>query len=108
MAIISCPQCAKKISDKQTVCPHCDLDMTDLTEEKMHSLSKINNLKSNQSIMTHQAIAMLMFLGGIFGWYNSDDPEAPQHTAAIAVAVIGFVWYIVNRFRMIWQKRKRK
>lgn len=108
MAIINCPQCSTKISDKQKICPHCELDMTDLSEEKMQSLSKINSLKNQQSMMTHQVIAMLMFLGGVFGWYNSEDPESPQHTAAIAVTVIGFLWYIVNRVRIILAKRKRK
>jgi hypothetical protein len=49
MAIIKCPQCAKSISDKQAICPHCDLDMKDLTEEKLHSLSKIKTLKNSQT-----------------------------------------------------------
>lgn len=108
MAIINCPQCSKKISDKSKVCPHCELDMENMSEEKIHSLSKINTLKNNQNMMTYQAIAMLMFLGGVLGWYNSEDPESPQHTAAIASTVIGFFWYIINRFRMILTKRKRK
>lgn len=108
MAIINCPQCATKISDKNKTCPNCELDMSNLSQEKIHSLSKINALKNNQNMMTYQAIAMLMFLGGVFGWYNIEDPESPQYTAAIASTVIGFFWYIINRFIMIWSKRKRK
>ena len=108
MAIINCPQCSTKISDKNKTCPHCKLDMSNLSEEKIHSLSKINALKNNQNMMTYQAIAMLMFLGGVFGWYNIEDTESPQYTAAIASTVIGFFWYIINRFIMIWQKRSKK
>jgi len=108
MAIISCPQCGKKISDKQKICPHCDLDMTDLSEEKLASLSKIKAIKSSSSIMTQSAIAMLMFLGGVLALYNSENPQSPQHSAAQACMIIGFIWYIVNRGRLIWAKRKQK
>lgn len=107
MAIIKCPQCAKSISDKQSICPHCDLDMNDLTEEKLHSLSKIKSLKNSQSIMTHQAIAMLLFLIGVFTFYNSDDKTAPQYFMSQACIVVGFVWYIINRIRIILSKRKK-
>ncbi|NVK25475.1 MAG: hypothetical protein HWE10_11150 [Gammaproteobacteria bacterium] len=108
MAIVNCPQCAKKISDKQKVCPHCDLDMSELSEEKMQSLGRIKKIKSDQSMMTQQAVAMLMFLGGVLALYNSDAPQSPQHTAAQACMIIGFLWYIINRFRMIIAKRKKR
>lgn len=108
MAIVNCPQCAKKISDKQQICPHCDLDMSDLTEEKRQSLSRIKNIKSNQSMMSQQAIAMLLFLGGVLALYNSEEPQSPQHTAAQACMIVGFLWYLVNRFRIIISKRKKR
>ncbi|MBU2882195.1 hypothetical protein KO525_05730 [Psychrosphaera sp. B3R10] len=107
MAIIKCPQCANNISDKHKACPHCELDMTELTEEKLHSLNKIRSLKSNQTLMTHQIIAMLLFLAGCFSYYKLDDPESPQFVAAQASIVIGFVWYIVNRIRIILAKRQK-
>ena len=34
MAIISCPQCAKSISDKHKQCPHCECQVTDLSNEQ--------------------------------------------------------------------------
>lgn len=108
MAIIDCPQCNKKISDKQKVCPHCELDMNELTDEKLQSLSKIKKLKTNQSIMTQQAIAMILFLAGVLGFYNSNDTQSPQHTAAIASIIVGVLWYLINRFRILWSKRKGK
>ena len=107
MAIVSCPQCAKKISDKQKICPHCNLDIENLSAEKLDSLNRIKTIKSNQSIMTQQAIAMLMFLGGVLALHNSENPQSPQHTAAQACMIIGFIWYLVNRFRIIVAKRKK-
>ncbi|WP_299262995.1 hypothetical protein [uncultured Psychrosphaera sp.] len=107
MAIIKCPQCAKSISDKQSICPHCDLDMTDLTEEKLHSLSKIKTLKNSQTLMTHQAIAMLLFLVGVFTFYNSEDKTTPQYLLSQVCIVVGFLWYLINRVRLILSKRKK-
>lgn len=107
MAIIKCPQCAKSISDKQTVCPHCDLDMKELTEEKRQSLSKIKSLKNTQTLMTHQAIAMLLFLVGVFTFYNTEDKTAPQYMLSQASILVGFIWYLVNRVRIILSKRKK-
>ncbi|QTH64364.1 hypothetical protein J1N51_02435 [Psychrosphaera ytuae] len=106
MAIIKCPQCKKSISDKQKVCPHCELDMTNLTEEKLASMSRISSLKHNQNLQTYQFIAMLIFLAGCFSVYTIEDKESPQYIAAQASVVIGFIWYIVNRFIIIWSKKR--
>lgn len=108
MAIIKCPQCAKSISDKQNICPHCDLDMSDLSEEKIESLSKIKSYKQAQGLMTHQFIAMLLFLAGCYSFWTIEDKTSPQYVAAQASILIGFIWYVVNRFRIIMAKRNRK
>jgi hypothetical protein len=81
--------------------------MSDLSEEKLHSLSKIKTLQNNQTMMTHQAIAMILFLAGVLGVYNIEDNESLQYKSAVASMVVGFAWYIVNRFRMLVAKRKR-
>jgi hypothetical protein len=108
MAIIKCPQCDNSISDKQKVCPHCELDMTNLTEEKIQSLSKLNRLKKNQALQTYQFVAMLLFLGGCYGYYNAKDTESPQYLLTLACILVGFVWYIVNRVLIILAKRRRQ
>lgn len=81
--------------------------MTDLNEDKLHSLNKIKSLKSNQTLMTHQFIAMLLFLGGCLSYYKLEDSNSPQFVAAQASIVIGFIWYIVNRVRIIIAKRQK-
>lgn len=107
MAIIKCPQCNKSISDKSKECTHCGLDMENLSEEKIHSLSKIKSLKHNQNLQTYQFLAMLLFLVGCFSVYKVEDVESPQYVAAQASVVIGFIWYIVNRFLIIWAKKSK-
>ena len=59
MALIDCPSCGKKISDKAQSC---------------------------------------QYWGGV-------TQEDLQFKLAFAVAVIGFVWYIVNRVRLVFLKK---
>ena len=105
MAIIDCPQCQKAISDKNKDCPHCHLDMRDLNDDKLASIQRVNHLKSSQNLVTHQFIAMLLFLAGCFSFYTMEDKTSPQYTLAQASALVGFVWYIINRARIILAKR---
>ena len=39
MAVINCPGCKKKISDKAKICQHCQLDLTELDADKIASLN---------------------------------------------------------------------
>lgn len=108
MALINCPNCKKKISDKAKSCSHCQLDLTNLDEEKMHSLKQVSLIKSSQQLMTHSFIAMLLFCGGIF-WLWQDNPvDSWQYVAAITTTVVGFLFYIITRVRLILLKRSSK
>lgn len=109
MAVINCPNCKKKISDKAKTCSHCGLDLVDLDEDKLHSLQQINNIKRSQSIMTHSFIAMLLFCGGfLFMYWNNAEVNSWQYIVSAAATVIGFILYIITRIRIIILKRSNK
>jgi len=107
MAIIKCPQCNNSISDKHKVCPHCELDMTEMSEDKLASLSKIRSLKHNQSLQTHLIIAMILIFAGVYSVNTIEDQSTPQYTVAWASIAVGFVWGIVSRIRIILAKRRK-
>jgi hypothetical protein len=51
-------------------------------------------------------IAMLLFVAGFgFMYWGAAEPGGLQHNLAIGITVVGFVWYIVNRVRLIILKR---
>ena len=61
MAVINCPNCKKKISDKAKSCSHCEIDLTNVDAEKMASIKKVNKINKSQTLMNHSFIAMLLF-----------------------------------------------
>ena len=108
MALINCPNCKKKISDKAKSCSHCQLDISGMDEEKLHTMKQVNMIKASERLMTHSFIAMLLFCGGIFWLWQDSARESWQYYAAIATTAAGFILYIVTRFRILLLKRSRK
>lgn len=109
MAVINCPNCKKKISDKAKSCSHCNIELHNLDEDKMNNIRQVNMIKQSQTIMTHSFIAMLLFCGGFLLMYWQDlQPGTWQYLSAITCTVIGFILYIVTRVRLILLKRSSK
>jgi esterase/lipase superfamily enzyme len=107
MALIDCPSCSKKISDKAKQCSHCNTDFTKTTADDAERKKSMSKFKRSQSIQNQSMVAMLMFVGGFAYMFMGEQVTADdiRYKAAITCTVIGFVWYIVNRARMIWLKR---
>jgi len=47
MALISCPECGKQISDTTPSCPHCGYKLSSLTESKTPAPTKIGEISQN-------------------------------------------------------------
>jgi len=109
MAVINCPSCQKKISDKAKNCSHCQVDINSVDPEQLDSLRKVTVINKSQKIMTWSFIAMLLFCGGFlfFYWYEV-QPGTWQYTASMTSAIVGFAIYIVTRIQLLLLKRKSK
>lgn len=109
MAIISCPFCGQKISDKSTQCSGCNNSLSDLTPDKLHSLARDRRLNQSQKLMNHGMLSMLLFLAG-FGslYWFSPEQGSLQQVAFIAASAVGFCWYIITRIRIMLLKKGRK
>ncbi len=107
MAVINCPSCKKKISDKAKTCKYCNLALQGLDADKMASLSRVSKINKTQRLMTYSFIAMLMFCSGfLFMYWDNVEPGTWQHTAATISTVIGFIFYILIRIMLLFNKRK--
>lgn len=108
MAVISCPQCSKKISDKVKQCPYCHTNM-DMDGEARQSMERRRIAKKVQHISTQSMVAMVFFLGGFWVMYfQSPESDSPQMLVAQLSIAVGFVWYIINRIRLLILKRGDK
>jgi len=109
MAVINCPSCKKKISDKAKMCSHCNTSISEIDQEKLASLQKINRINQAQRLMNYSFIAMLLFCGGfLFMFWDNVTPGTWQHNAAMASTVIGFILYIVIRVMLLISKYKQQ
>ncbi|REL29629.1 zinc ribbon domain-containing protein [Thalassotalea euphylliae] len=109
MAVINCPSCRKKISDKSESCSHCGVPLKGVDQEKLASFEREKRIKQQQSLMTHSFIAMLLFCGGfLFLFWQNAQPGSWQYVTAMSSTVIGFILYIVTRVRILLVKRKLK
>lgn len=107
MAIISCPSCRKQISDKAAICNHCDCELSKQSSESIASQSRVKRIERAQSIQTQTFIALLLFVGGFSLWYWKDTfDDQWYNTLGQGMIGVGFIWYLVNRVRLILNKRK--
>lgn len=108
MAVINCPSCKKKISDKAKSCEHCQIDLTTLDAEKIANIKRVSAVEKSQQLMTHSFIAMLLFCGGfLFLYWQDAQPGTWQYVAAITSTILGFILYIITRVRLILAKRSK-
>ena len=107
MAVINCPGCSKKISDKAKACNHCNLDLSGLDAEKISSLNRVALINKTQRLMNFSFIAMLLFCGGfLFMFWDDVEPGSWQHNLAMASTMLGFAMYIIIRAMLLFTKRK--
>ena len=106
MALVNCPSCNKKTSDKAKVCPHCDFRIGNASAEDLERKQQLKKFKKLQSIQNQSLLAMLIFVAGFaFMYWGGTRPGDLQHNLAIVCSITGFVWYLVNRVRTVLIKR---
>ena len=106
MALTNCPACNKKISDKAKSCQHCGFAVGSASADDILRKKNLQKFQKVQSVQNQSMVAMLMFIAGFgFMYWGGVQPGDVQHTMAIGCSVVGFVWYIVNRVRLIFIKR---
>ncbi|MDP2561534.1 hypothetical protein [Psychrobium sp. 1_MG-2023] len=106
MAIISCPSCQKQISDKASMCMHCDATIGPISKESMESSARVHKIKQAQGIQIQTFLALILFLAGFTIWYWDDKPDEYWfNIIGQGMIAVGFFWYLLNRVRLILLKR---
>jgi len=109
MAVIQCPSCRKKISDKAKSCSHCDIDLLNLNEEQLVANKQVDKIQKSQRVMTWSFIGMLLFCGGFLFYYGKNvEPGTLPYYLSVGATIIGFFIYIVTRVQLVLLKRSSK
>ncbi|WP_194755670.1 zinc-ribbon domain-containing protein [Aliidiomarina indica] len=110
MAIISCPGCGKKVSDKAATCEHCGFMLSAHDSESLVRKSRLQRSQQLSRLVSQQMLAILLFIAGIgaffYDWGNTGiGPWVPYIGGS--VAAISFVWYLITRGRIYMLKKQR-
>ncbi len=112
MAIVNCPSCQKKISDKSVNCPECHYDFVNktskdgLTEEQLASKQKLARIKQKYNLQMRAMTGILLVLGGVLVWYFGGQGfnSIADYLSLIAIAVGSFL-YLMTRINLILFKK---
>lgn len=108
MALMDCPVCGKRISDKADSCQFCNTPIKGVDQEKLERQQRIRVIKASERLMTLSFIFMLAFVSG-FGfmyWWEPAVDSIQMYLAKGGIA-IGFVGYIATRIKMLLLKKKK-
>jgi uncharacterized BrkB/YihY/UPF0761 family membrane protein len=107
MAIIACPYCDKRVSDKAATCNHCGNNLSEISVEKLERMQRDNRLAQGLRLNNHAMLALVLFLGS-FTWfyYRAPEPDSWEQNALYGAMIIGCIWYVVTKVRIVMYKRK--
>lgn len=110
MAIVNCPQCNKQISDKAAACNECGFVLQGLDPKSLERKRAYRKADQITKLTTHGMWSILLFVAGIAGVVYFRDETSPDPTwqsqVALVMTVIGFIWYIINRMRLVAARRR--
>lgn len=110
MAIMQCPECGLKMSDKAAVCDRCGFVIEGMDPEELERKRRYQKADAINRLTSQTMLAMLLFVAGIGGVFFFRDETSPdpawQMQVSFVLMGVGFIWYIVNRIRLISVKRR--
>lgn len=101
MALVSCPECSSRVSERAASCPQCGAGVAG---------SRFHVEMTSKRLKVHQALAGLTTLVGIIWLFAGCSAAMEQESegpliAPMIVLTIGLLWVIVTRVRVWWNHR---
>lgn len=109
MAIINCPGCGRRISDKSTFCAHCELPLQEMSEEDIARLEARRWRKRVWQSKNVTYLSMTSLVVGAIWWWLA-EPEGwtmPPPILPISLIVLGGVAYVAGRAWLFWLRMKK-
>ena len=106
MAIINCPSCGRRISNRAGQCPFCNFKLTDagpgISADEARRRQQRQQMYRLQ-MQTYAAVT-LSVIGFAWFWYETYLIGRPAPPACLATLAVGVVWYLGARAWMIISK----
>lgn len=107
MAIVSCPFCGKKVSNKSQSCQYCGNTLGEVSPEAAEKAHREIRYKQARSINNHAMLSVVLFLAS-FLYYYFWQPEHGSWQLDVNYLVMGCagLGYVISKARMVMFKRK--
>ena len=107
MALIDCPACKKRMSSKAEACPHCDYKISGLsTEQRDREWQRVMQRK-RERLMSQSMLALLIAIAAFtYFFMQQPEPDSWQLHLANAGMLLGLLWFVINRVRMLLLKHR--
>jgi hypothetical protein len=114
MAIINCPSCNTKISDKATTCSGCNYDFISkktaqgLDQEQLLAKQRMQHIKRKYSLQMQAMVAIIAILAGSLVWYfGGRNGSSVMNLLSYVLLGIGAILYLATRVRLIMSKKSK-
>lgn len=109
MAIVNCPNCAQRISDRAAVCPNCQFAIGEVAPEVIEKTRIRRRREQIYRLRMASYTALTLFVAGvIWYWFSSNGFQSPPARGPILVMATGALAYFVLRVVTIWVRRQPK
>jgi hypothetical protein len=115
MAIIACPNCAKKISSRAAICSWCGFELGEVSEQdiEVYRARRLRERRYRLNMASYAIIAIFITAFGWYWWQSSGflEPPTAGPLALMAVAAIAYIvvraLQLRNRYRLKALHRKQ-
>ncbi|CAB0149979.1 hypothetical protein PSI9734_00551 [Pseudidiomarina piscicola] len=108
MALIQCPSCNKRISDKAKTCSHCDFVLAGRSSEDLQREQARAVQRRKDKLLSQSMLALLIAIAAFaYTFLEQPHPDAWQAQVSYGLIVVGLVWFVINRVRIVFLKRGR-
>jgi uncharacterized membrane protein YvbJ len=107
MALITCPECSKQVSDATLSCPNCGYAIGSASEDKAAGVPLAGIRQTSRKLQFQYIISILLLIAGgawIFVLVSSKEVVGKQDLIfPVLMTIVGLVWAIVIKIRGLWQ-----
>lgn len=106
MALISCPDCKKEISDKAPTCPGCGAPIAKDQESAGSGVTHlVTTQETSKALKLQSALSGLLLIIGFTWIIVAQSADATPSSVPGTLIFIGLIWYLVTRTRIWWHHK---
>ena len=109
MALITCVDCGRRISNQYRTCPHCDAPMADLTPEELsrRAWRRYKRRAYRARMVTY--VGMTLVIAGLIVWYltGGQGLQMPPGVLPTLSMGVGLIVYLAAWAWLLWLRWQR-